>query len=101
MFQTAHDFVISSSTTLDMAEHLLALLNTVVQNLPESELRRIRKAIDQSVTLADDLLCNIRISSAFEMVTTNDGMCIHARPVVFSYFLISKSLHYPRCRRPN
>lgn len=87
MFQTAHDFVVSSSTALEMAEHLLGVLNTIVLNLPELELRSVRNAMGRSVTLADDLLCNLSISSAFEILT-NDGTCA-ASLLVASYFLIS------------
>jgi hypothetical protein len=87
MSQATHDddtFVISSSTALGMAEYLLALLNTVVQNLPASDLRRMRNAMDQSVTLIDDLLYSISISSTFDTLTISDGMCIYLQlSVVF------------------
>ena len=67
-------FLISSSTALGMAENLVVLLNTVVKNLPEPELRQVRGALENSVRLADELLYNIAISSTFEMLTLSDGM---------------------------
>lgn len=76
-------FVVSSSTALNMGEHLLALLNTVIQNLPEQELRKMREALYQSVSFTDDLLYNISISSTFDMLTVSDGMCIPQNPIIF------------------
>jgi hypothetical protein len=76
--QATHDdtFVISSSTALSMGEHLLDLLSTLIQNLPESELRTMRDALNHSVTLADELLYNISLSSPFDTLTINDGTCV-------------------------
>ena len=93
-------FVVSSSTALGMGEYLLALLNTVVQNLPESELRKMRDALDQSLTLADDLLISISLSSPFDTLALDNGTCplpsVSGRPF---YFLISNSFHRSWRRR--
>jgi hypothetical protein len=77
-YQTAHDdaFVISSTTALGMGEHLLSLLDTLIQNLPESELREMRRGLNQSRALVDGLLSNIALSSPFDALTVSDGMCI-------------------------
>lgn len=77
-------FLVSPSTALGMAENLVQLLHTIVKNLPEAELRQVRAAMEDSVRLADELLYNIAISSTFEMLTLNDGMC--ALPSVSSPF---------------
>lgn len=68
-------FLLSSSTALVMGENLVHLLNTVVRNLPESELRKIRDALERSVRIADGLLYNMTISSTFDMLTLSNGMC--------------------------
>ena len=91
-------FVISSSTALGMGEYTLALLNIIIQNLPESELRRMRDALYHSVSLADDLLYNISISSTFDVLTINDGICV-LLSVFRCFLLISKSLCPPQCQR--
>lgn len=70
------DLVISSSTALAISENLLAILNTIIQSLPEHELRKLRSTIEQSVRLADDLLYNLSVSSTFHMLTMNDGACV-------------------------
>lgn len=57
-----------------MAQNLLLLLNTIAGNLPESELRQIRGALVNSVRIADDALCNMTISTTFDMLTFNDGV---------------------------
>ena len=67
------DLVISSSTALAISENLLAILNTIIQSLPEHELRKLRSTIEQSVHLADDLLYNLSVSSTFHMLNMNDG----------------------------
>lgn len=90
-------FVVTSSTGLQMAESLLRLLDTVVGNLPEAELRRIRNAMEHSVRLADDLLFSISISSGFEMLTTNDGVCAS---VVHCVHLPSKQCPPPSAEVP-
>lgn len=69
-------FAVSSSTALGMGENLLNLLNTVIMNLPESELRRIRLAMEHSLNLADDLLYSVSASSAFDRLTMSDGTCV-------------------------
>ena len=86
-------FVISLSTALGMGEYLVALLNTVIQNLPELELRMMRNTLEQSVALADDLLFNISISSPFDTLTINDGA--HILLSACGCFLILTSLHRP------
>ena len=87
MSQQTHDdvFVLSSYAAIGMAEYLLAILNTVIHNLPEPELRKMRKSLDRSVTRTDELLYNIAISSSFEMLTVDDGM----------YILSSAFCHFP------
>lgn len=91
MSQQTHDdiFILSSYTAVGMAEYLLAILNTVIHNLPEPELRKMRESLDRSVTRADELLYNIAISSSFEMLTVDDGMCI--LPSAFCHFPIFSS----------
>lgn len=73
-----HDdtFTISSLTALGMGEHLLILLNTVVQNLPEAELRKMRSALNRSLTAADNILYNMALSSSVDALTVSDSMCI-------------------------
>lgn len=75
MVHTPDDiFTISSSTALGMAENLVLLLNSLVKNLPERELRKVRNALERTVHVADDLLLNITISSGFNMLTLSDGV---------------------------
>ena len=69
-------FLVSSTTALAMAENLLLVLNAIMGNLPESELRRIRSAMEHSVRVADDILYNITITSTFDVLTLNDGRWI-------------------------
>ena len=92
--QEAQDdiFIISLSTALGMGQHLLILLNTVIQNLPESELRRVHDTMGQSVTLANKLLEKMSLSSTFNTLTVDDGTCISPSVLdLFSYFLPPKS----------
>jgi hypothetical protein len=56
-----------------MAENLLYLLNTVIGNLPESELRTVRDAVQNSLRVADDQLLNHSISSTFDMLSVGEG----------------------------
>ena len=65
--------VVSPSTALGMGEHLISLLDTIIQNLPEKELRKIRSAMAESISLADLVLENLSVSSTFDMLTVNDG----------------------------
>ena len=75
-----------------MGQHLLVLLNTIIRNLPESELHRVRNAMGQSVTLADELLEKMSLLSTFDTLTVNDGTCISPSVLdLFSYFLPPKS----------
>ena len=84
--QTHNDiFILSSYTAVGMAKYLLAILNTVIHNLPEPELCKMRESLDRLVTCADKLLYNIAISLSFEMLTVDNGMCI----------LPSASCHFP------
>ena len=66
-------FLVSSPTALWMAENLVLVLNTMIRNLPEAELRRMRVALVNSVHAVDDMLCNIAISSTFDMLSVSDG----------------------------
>lgn len=68
-----NDPVISPATALGMGEHLVTLLNTVLQNLPERELRRLLPALERSVCLADELINNLSVSSNFDLLTINQG----------------------------
>ena len=88
-------FLISSSTALGMAENLVILLNTVVKNLPEPELRQVRGALENSVHLADELLYNIAISSTFEMLTLSDGMFSLPSAPVRKQTYSPESVHHP------
>lgn len=76
-------FTVSSSTALAMAENLLLSLNIVVGNLPEIELRKIRDALENSLRVTDDLLFNITICSAFDVLTLGDGM--YEQYLLFAY----------------
>lgn len=67
-------FLVSPFTALGMAENLVNVLNTIIGNLPESELRRLRSAMEHSVRTADEILYNIAITSTFDVLTLNDGM---------------------------
>ena len=67
-------FTISSLTALGMAENLILLLNSLVENLPERELRKVRDALERTVHIADNLLLNMTISSGFDMLTLSDGV---------------------------
>ena len=49
-------------------------LDTVLNNLPELELRKIRDALEHSVGVADDILFNMTISSGFDILTLSDGL---------------------------
>ena len=66
-------FLVSSSTALGMAEDLVHILNTIIRNLPEPELRRVHNALERSVRMADDILCNIAISATFDVLSLSDG----------------------------
>lgn len=94
MSYTNDTFIVSSSTALSMGEHLVLLVNTVIQNLPESELRRMRSALEDSVRLADDLIYNILISSTFNMLTLNDGAQTQLPFCPYLHFL------YKQCQPP-
>ena len=67
------DPVILPPTALAIGENLVAILNTIISNLPENELRKMRFAVEQSVRLADDLLYNLSVSSTFYMLNMNEG----------------------------
>ena len=88
-------FVVSSSTALGMSEHLLLVLNTIIKNLPESELREVRASLEETANVADDILYNMMISSTFEMLSVNEGTC--AYPSLFISVLIPflNSVHHP------
>ena len=66
-------FLVSSTTALAMAENLLLVLNAIMGNLPESELRKIRSAMEHSVRVADDILYSTAIASTFDVLSLNDG----------------------------
>jgi hypothetical protein len=68
---------LSSLTALGMGENLILTLNTIIMSLPEAELRRIHQVMGETIRLTDDLLENLSISSAFEMLSMNDGTFIH------------------------
>ena len=75
---TSNDpFVVSPSTAVGMSEHLLIVLNTIIKNLPESELREVRASLEETSNVADDILYNMTISSTFEMLSVNEGMCTY------------------------
>ena len=78
-------FIVTSSTALAMALNLMGLLNTIVESLPEPELRTIRDAMEQSIHTADDLLFNFSISSDFDMLTVGEGVCGFQLLVMFAY----------------
>ena len=65
-------FVITASTSFRMAENLLRVLESFIQNLPEDKLRRLRDAMEHSVRVADDILFNFS-TSAFEALSVSDG----------------------------
>jgi len=67
-------FLVSSPTALGMAENLVLVVNTMIRNLPEGELRRMRNSLVNSVRLVDDTLCNIAISSTFDMLSVSEGV---------------------------
>lgn len=67
-------FIVSSSTALGIAKNLVHTLDTVLNNLPELELRKIRDALEHSVGVADDILFNMTISSGFDILTLSDGL---------------------------
>ena len=66
-------FLVSSSTALGIAENLILLLDTMISNLPEPELRRMRGALGHSLRIADDMLFKITISSTFDTFSLSDG----------------------------
>jgi hypothetical protein len=68
---------LSSLTALGMGENLISTLNTIIMSLPEAELRRIHQVMGDTLRLTDELLDNLSISSAFEMLSMNDGTFIH------------------------
>lgn len=72
-------FLVSSATALGMAENLIIVLNSIMGNLPESELRRVRSAMEHSVRVADDILYNAALTSTFDVLTLNDGMYTNIR----------------------
>ena len=65
-------FVITSSTSLKMAENLVLVLETFIQNLPEEELRKLRDRMEHSLQVADDILFNIA-TAGFDMLSISDG----------------------------
>ena len=73
MTSSSDVFLVSSSTALGMAEDLVLVLNTIIRNLPEPELRRVHNALERSVRIADDILCNIAISATFDVLSLSDG----------------------------
>ena len=76
VFAPDDTFLISSSTALGMSEHLIHLLDTIVENLPEAELRKVRGALERSVRAADDILYNMTISSTFDILTLGESMVV-------------------------
>lgn len=66
-------FLVSSSTAVGMAEDLVLILNTIIRNLPEPELRRVHNALEHSIRIADDMLCNTAISATFDVLSLSDG----------------------------
>jgi len=72
---TADDrFLISSSTALDMTENLVRLLDTMIKNLPESELRWVYNALGNSLRIVDDIMYKITTSSTFDVLPLSDSM---------------------------
>ena len=65
-------FLIPSSTALVMTEHLVYLLDTMIKNLPEFELRMVYRALEHSLRIADDLLFKMSILSTFGMLSPSD-----------------------------
>ena len=65
-------FVVTSSTSLKMAENLVLVLETFIQNLPEEELRKLRDRMEHSLHVADDILFNIA-TAGFDMLSISDG----------------------------
>lgn len=74
-------FLVSSTTALEIAENLVLLLDTMISNLPENELRKMRCALGHSLRIADDILFKVTVSSTFDMFSFSDGAYMH--PSVF------------------
>ncbi|KAF9779416.1 hypothetical protein BJ322DRAFT_1024327 [Thelephora terrestris] len=88
-------FSIASSTAVGMGENLVTTLNTIIMNLPEADLRKVRDAVNRSLQLADDLLHHFPISPAFEFVSTSDGGLIQLRFFVHVYIPLVTELTTP------
>ena len=65
-------FVLTSSTSFRMAENLLRVLDSFIQNLPEEELRKLRDAMEHSVHVADDILFSFS-AAAFDTLSISEG----------------------------
>lgn len=68
-------FVVTSSTALGMAEDLMRLLSTIMENLPEAELRRIRGSLERSINDVDDLLLRRSVFYGFKVFSIGEGAC--------------------------
>lgn len=87
-------FIIPASTALGVAENLIVALNTMIRDLPEPELRKVRAALEVSTDTADDILYNMMILSTFEMLSFNDGAYIVAPGVRYlPAFFIASIVH--------
>ena len=94
-------FVVSSATALTVGEQLLFIMNTVAQNLPESELCILRDSLSQSLALADDLLYNFSLSSRLDVLTINDGTYVVSSVFVpFLYLHLTKVPLLPSAAPP-
>ena len=93
-FTSDDTFTIPSLAALGMSETLVLLLNAMIRNLPEPELRTLRATLQESVNTADDILYNMMISSTFEMLSVSGSKLTH--PLVSIYILNSllSSVHH-------
>jgi hypothetical protein len=78
-------FIVTSLTTLGMAENLMCLLNTVIGNLPVGELMRICNTMEHSVHIADNLLLGHTMASHMDTLSLSNSVCLLWLSVMLIY----------------